>query len=109
MSQLQYAVDRLADILTPPVGYTNQTKIFLPKPGDPNAAFKLVWIARGNAALDSGQAALAGHSVAAIPELGDDEFQEIETLLAADPERRDFFKLANAIQAVAVEVNRATT
>jgi hypothetical protein len=107
MSQLQIAVTRLSGFLTPPVGYSNEIKIFLPEPGDPNAAFKRELIDRGNATLDSGQAALASQFVEAIPELGDDDFQKIESLLADDPERRDFFEFANAIDAVAFAFARS--
>lgn len=105
MSKLEDAVARLSGLLTPPVGYSNETKIFAPEPGDPNGSFKRALIDQGHTTLGLGQAALNGLAMN-IAYLNNEKFSEIETLLTDDPEQRDFYELANAIQSVADAINR---
>jgi len=108
MSKLQDAVARLSGLLTPPVGYTNEAKIFAPEPNDSRRAFKQVLIDQAHTTLGLGQAALGGLAMT-VPYLDNGKFMEIEALLADDIEQRDFHELANAIQSVADAINRPAT
>lgn len=110
MSQLQTAVSRLQNLLTPPVGYTNATKIFLPEDGDDSAQanFKRDLISRARVILESGRTRLAGQSPSVLRTIDECDFNQLEEMLANDPEQRDFFKLANAAAAVAEATRRAT-
>ena len=109
MSQLQAAVSRLQDLLTPPVGYAYAAKIFPPEDDDLSAQanFKRDLFSRSLAILESGSTTLADQSPSALREIGERDFDQIEELLATDPEQRDFFKLANAAAAVVDAIRRA--
>ncbi|QSX78721.1 hypothetical protein [Agrilutibacter solisilvae] len=100
---LETELKRLSALLTPPTGYTNDTKVFAPEPGDPHADLKTELLESASRMRGLGEAAVGGASMK-VPFLENSTYQRLEALPSGG--REDFFELANAIQAVATEINR---
>jgi hypothetical protein len=104
MSNLTDAVGRLTAILTPPIGGTNETKIFEPEPDDPNAGLKQRLIGQAEKAISLGHAAIDGQAMS-VPLVENEMFMELDQLPENDAEKQDYFELVNATQAVLIAVN----
>ena len=103
MAKLQSAMLRLHALLEPPVGYTNDTKIFSPLTDDPNADLKQRLIARAMNALRLGRSGISAN----VPLVENELFLELEQLSDGDAEKRDYYELINATQAVLFAINEA--
>ncbi len=103
MSNIESCLARLIALLEPPVNYTNETKIFAPEADDPNGNFKLRLIARAQNAIQLGQAGLQAN----VSLLENEFFLGVEELPDADAEKRDYYTLVNATQALLSAINRS--
>ena len=104
MSNLQKAMNCLDDLLSAPTAASYGTKIYEPLPGDPGTDIKLRLINFGVNAMRLGKASLEG-IIAPVPMLENKIYFELDALPDSDAEKRDFFELFNATQAVLSTIN----
>ena len=93
---VQQAVARLQSLLLPPVGCTNETKIYQPVSGDPNAEYKRQCIEQAYAALHCGLAVLANESAPTPQEANAPDYDQLASRLSNDAEHGDFAELSDA-------------
>jgi len=92
---LKLVLARLEQITTPPTSCTNDTKIYWPDESDlsPQAQFKRSLLTRCMTVRDAGKAKLQGQKVSLLPGIKEDDFTQIEQILAEDHEQREFYEL----------------
>lgn len=108
MSNLTNALVRLTFMLTPPAGYTNETKIFEPEQDDPNAPLKCRLIERAHRAIQLGNATI-GNQPMSVQLIENELFLELDGISDNDAEKRSYFELLNAAQAVLIAANEPAT
>lgn len=95
MEPLNAILARIETITGPAIGYTNDTRVWPPDEADTSniAVFKRQLVARCLATLDAGKACLSGASKYFRSPLYENECEQIEALLADDPEQREYYEL----------------
>jgi len=105
MTRLEDALVRLNSILAPPVGPTNEVKVFEPVEGDANATIKWQMIEEAHRAIGLGNAAL-GNQPLPTKLIDNEVFFALQGLPETDAEKRDYYELFNAAQEVLVAASK---